>query len=152
LRALRESRASTHRDARVAGAEGDAPGIPGVSICSAMSRQPTSRSSMVLFEIDPQRSAVLPFESDTPRAVQMDRITPWPEAPREAAIAAAGIERYRIWRLCMAGMARAFDGGWLSVVQVLALKPLPPRALVDAAISICPKGGRNARRLTRLRG
>jgi cyclopropane-fatty-acyl-phospholipid synthase len=47
------------------------------------------------------------------------------EAAREAAIAAAGIERYRIWRLYMAGMAHAFDRGWLSVAQVLAIKPLP---------------------------
>jgi cyclopropane-fatty-acyl-phospholipid synthase len=47
------------------------------------------------------------------------------EAARGAAIAAAGIERYRIWRLYMAGMAHAFDRGWLSVAQVLAIKPLP---------------------------
>ena len=47
------------------------------------------------------------------------------EAAREAAIAAAGSERYRIWRLYMAGMAHAFDRGWLSVAQVLAIKPLP---------------------------
>jgi cyclopropane-fatty-acyl-phospholipid synthase len=47
------------------------------------------------------------------------------EAAREAAIAAAGIERYRIWRLYMAGMAHAFDRDWLSVAQVLAIKPLP---------------------------
>jgi cyclopropane-fatty-acyl-phospholipid synthase len=42
------------------------------------------------------------------------------EAAREAALAAAGAERYRIWRLYMAAMAHAFDRGW-----VLALKPLP---------------------------
>jgi len=47
------------------------------------------------------------------------------EAAREAAIAAAGPERYRIWRLYMAGMAHAFARGWLSVAQVLAIKPLP---------------------------
>jgi Mycolic acid cyclopropane synthetase len=47
------------------------------------------------------------------------------EAAREAAIAAAGIERYRVWRLYIAGMAHAFDRGWLSVAQVLAIKPLP---------------------------
>ncbi len=46
------------------------------------------------------------------------------EAAREAAIAAAGIERYRIWRMYMAGMAYAFDRGWLSVCQTLAQKPL----------------------------
>ncbi len=46
------------------------------------------------------------------------------EAAREAAIAAAGIERYRIWRIYMAAMAYAFDCGWLSVCQTLAQKPL----------------------------
>jgi hypothetical protein len=35
------------------------------------------------------------------------------------------VERYRIWRLYMAGMAHAFDRGWMTVAQVLALKPLP---------------------------
>jgi cyclopropane-fatty-acyl-phospholipid synthase len=47
------------------------------------------------------------------------------EAVGKAAIAAAGIERYRVWRLYMAGMAHAFDRGWLSVAQVSAAKPLP---------------------------
>jgi cyclopropane-fatty-acyl-phospholipid synthase len=46
------------------------------------------------------------------------------EAAREQAIAAAGPERYRIWRMYMAGMAHAFDRGWLSVCQVLGQKPL----------------------------
>jgi cyclopropane-fatty-acyl-phospholipid synthase len=46
------------------------------------------------------------------------------EAAREGAIAAAGVERYRIWRIYMAGMAYAFDRGWLSVCQSLAQKPL----------------------------
>ena len=46
------------------------------------------------------------------------------EAARDAAIAAAGIERYRIWRIYMAGMAYAFDRGWLSVCQTVAQKPL----------------------------
>jgi cyclopropane-fatty-acyl-phospholipid synthase len=47
------------------------------------------------------------------------------EAERERAIAAAGAARYRIWRMYMAGMAYAFDRGWLSVCQTLAQKPLP---------------------------
>ena len=46
------------------------------------------------------------------------------EANRDAAIAAAGSERYRIWRLYMPGMAYAFERGFLSVAQVLAAKPL----------------------------
>ena len=46
------------------------------------------------------------------------------EAQREAAIAAAGAERYRVWRMYMVGMAHAFDRGWLSVGQVIAIKPV----------------------------
>jgi cyclopropane-fatty-acyl-phospholipid synthase len=42
-----------------------------------------------------------------------------------AAIEAAGAERYRIWRMFMAGMAYAFDAGWMGVAQVLATKPMP---------------------------
>lgn len=45
------------------------------------------------------------------------------EANEAEAIATAGPERYRIWRLYMPGMAYAFERGWLSVAQVLAAKP-----------------------------
>ena len=45
------------------------------------------------------------------------------EAERERAIAAAGAERYRIWRMYRAGMAFAFDRGLLSLAQLLAQKP-----------------------------
>ncbi|HVV92627.1 MAG TPA: cyclopropane-fatty-acyl-phospholipid synthase family protein [Hyphomicrobiales bacterium] len=45
------------------------------------------------------------------------------EAHADAAIAAAGAERYRIWRIYMAGMAVAFDRGWLSIDQLVAYKP-----------------------------
>jgi cyclopropane-fatty-acyl-phospholipid synthase len=45
------------------------------------------------------------------------------EAHRDEAIEAAGVERYRIWRVYLAGMAQAFDRGWLSVAQVTAYKP-----------------------------
>jgi cyclopropane-fatty-acyl-phospholipid synthase len=44
------------------------------------------------------------------------------EANSEAARAAVGDERYRIWRIYMAGSAHAFDRGWLSLWQVLAGK------------------------------
>jgi cyclopropane-fatty-acyl-phospholipid synthase len=44
------------------------------------------------------------------------------EAEREKAIKAAGVQRYRIWRMYMPAMAYAFDRGWLSVYQVLAQK------------------------------
>ncbi len=46
------------------------------------------------------------------------------EARAAEAIAAVGVERYRIWRVFLAGMAYAFDRGWLSVVQALAYKPM----------------------------
>jgi len=45
------------------------------------------------------------------------------EANAAAAIEAAGAERYRIWRMYMAGMAYAFDAGWLGLAQVLAVRP-----------------------------
>jgi cyclopropane-fatty-acyl-phospholipid synthase len=46
------------------------------------------------------------------------------EACREQAIATAGPEVVRIWRVFLAGMAYAFDHRWLSVAQVLSYKPL----------------------------
>ncbi len=49
------------------------------------------------------------------------------EAERDAAIAAGGAERYRIWRVFLAGMAYAFDRGWLSIAQSLTYKPLAGR-------------------------
>ncbi|RTL86939.1 MAG: methyltransferase domain-containing protein [Hyphomicrobiales bacterium] len=45
------------------------------------------------------------------------------EQHKESAIAAAGPEVYRIWRVYLPGMAYAFERGWLSVAQILALKP-----------------------------
>ncbi len=45
------------------------------------------------------------------------------EAHEDAARADVGDERYRIWRIYMAGSAHAFDRGWLSLWQVLAGKP-----------------------------
>jgi cyclopropane-fatty-acyl-phospholipid synthase len=45
------------------------------------------------------------------------------EAARDTAIRTAGIERYRIWRVYLPGMAYAFDKGWLSIAQVVAYKP-----------------------------
>lgn len=46
------------------------------------------------------------------------------EARAAEVIAAGGEERYRVWRIYLAGMALAFDRGWLSVAQVLAYKPV----------------------------
>lgn len=45
------------------------------------------------------------------------------EACGDRAIQAAGPEVFRIWRVFLAGMAYAFDHGWLSVAQVLSCKP-----------------------------
>jgi cyclopropane-fatty-acyl-phospholipid synthase len=46
------------------------------------------------------------------------------EANAEAARAEVGEEKFRIWRIYMAGSAHAFDRGWLSLWQLLAGKPL----------------------------
>jgi cyclopropane-fatty-acyl-phospholipid synthase len=50
-------------------------------------------------------------------------------ANREAAIAEAGEERERIWRLYMTGSALAFEAGEISVHQVLAAKAGAPHGL-----------------------
>ncbi|HVO90952.1 MAG TPA: cyclopropane-fatty-acyl-phospholipid synthase family protein [Casimicrobiaceae bacterium] len=47
------------------------------------------------------------------------------EAHADQARAEAGEERFRVWRIYLAGSAHAFDRGWLSLWQVLAGKPLP---------------------------
>jgi cyclopropane-fatty-acyl-phospholipid synthase len=51
------------------------------------------------------------------------------EANAEAARREAGDERYRVWRIYMAGSAHAFARGWLSLWQVLAGKTMPDGAL-----------------------
>jgi cyclopropane-fatty-acyl-phospholipid synthase len=45
------------------------------------------------------------------------------EARADEVIKAGGEERYRVWRVYLAGMAHAFDSAWLSIAQVLAYKP-----------------------------
>jgi len=45
------------------------------------------------------------------------------EANEEVARREIGEERYRIWRIYLAGSAHAFERGWLSLWQVLAGKP-----------------------------
>ena len=52
----------------------------------------------------------------------------WCESLESAADAArreVGEERYRVWRIYLAGSAHAFERGWLSLWQLLAGKPLP---------------------------
>jgi len=46
------------------------------------------------------------------------------ESNAEAARAEVGEERYRVWRIYMAGSAYGFDRGWLSLWQLLGGKPL----------------------------
>jgi cyclopropane-fatty-acyl-phospholipid synthase len=47
------------------------------------------------------------------------------EARADEARHEVGEERFRVWRIYMAGSAHAFDRGWLSLWQLLAGKPLP---------------------------
>ena len=51
------------------------------------------------------------------------------EGNADAARREAGDERYRVWRIYLAGSAHAFDRGWLSLWQLLAGKPKPGGAL-----------------------
>ena len=46
------------------------------------------------------------------------------EAAADAARREAGEEKYRVWRIYLAGSAHAFERGWLSIFQLLAGKPL----------------------------
>ena len=46
------------------------------------------------------------------------------EASADAARREIGEEKFRVWRIYMAGSAHAFDRGWLSLWQLLAGKPL----------------------------
>src|SRR5438093_7390957 len=46
------------------------------------------------------------------------------EAHAEAARREVGEEKFRVWRIYLAGSAHAFDRGWLSIFQLLAGKPL----------------------------
>jgi cyclopropane-fatty-acyl-phospholipid synthase len=47
------------------------------------------------------------------------------EANADAARREVGEEKFRIWRIYLAGSAYAFERGWLSIFQLLAGKPLP---------------------------
>jgi cyclopropane-fatty-acyl-phospholipid synthase len=47
------------------------------------------------------------------------------EANADAARTEVGEEKYRVWRIYLAGSAHGFDHGWLSLWQLLAGKPLP---------------------------
>jgi cyclopropane-fatty-acyl-phospholipid synthase len=66
------------------------------------------------------------------------------EANADAARAEVGEEKYRVWRIYLAGSAHAFDRGWLSLWQLLAGKPLPdgrlPHPLTRAYMYPCGGG------------
>jgi cyclopropane-fatty-acyl-phospholipid synthase len=47
------------------------------------------------------------------------------EANADVARQEVGEERFRVWRIYLAGSAHAFDRGWLSIFQLLVGKPLP---------------------------
>ena len=46
------------------------------------------------------------------------------ESNADTARAEVGEEKFRVWRIYMAGSAHAFDRGWMSLWQLLAGKPL----------------------------
>ncbi len=70
------------------------------------------------------------------------------ERHKERAMEAVEPATYRIWRVYLAGMAYAFERGWLSIAQVVALKPKDgrpsPRPLTRAYQYI-PAVARNMR-------
>lgn len=51
------------------------------------------------------------------------------EAHTDEAKREVGDERFRVWRIYMAGSAHAFDRGWMSLWQILAGKPMPDGSL-----------------------
>ena len=51
------------------------------------------------------------------------------EANADAARREVGEEKFRIWRIYLAGSAHSFDRGWLSLFQLLVGKPLPDGSL-----------------------
>src|SRR5574340_94067 len=46
------------------------------------------------------------------------------EARQQRSEQLVGEDRYRVWRIYMAGSAHAFERGWLSIFQILGAKPL----------------------------
>jgi cyclopropane-fatty-acyl-phospholipid synthase len=79
--------------------------------------------AQVMGEISRQELEILDVECLRPHyAATLLRWVRRLEARRAEAIALAGEERYRIWRIYMAGCALAFERNWLSIYQVLAGK------------------------------
>ncbi|HVF64035.1 MAG TPA: cyclopropane-fatty-acyl-phospholipid synthase family protein [Casimicrobiaceae bacterium] len=72
------------------------------------------------------RCGLEPIDAESLREHYAKTLWHWTErleANAEAARHETGDERYRIWRIYMAGSAHAFERGWLSLWQVLAGKP-----------------------------
>ena len=55
------------------------------------------------------------------------------ENQADAARREVGEEKFRVWRIYLAGSAHAFERGWLSIFQLLAGKPLPDGTLPHPA-------------------
>jgi cyclopropane-fatty-acyl-phospholipid synthase len=55
------------------------------------------------------------------------------EANADATRREVGEEKFRVWRIYLAGSAHAFDRGWLSIFQLLVGKPLPDGRLPHPA-------------------
>ena len=55
------------------------------------------------------------------------------ESQADAARREVGEEKFRVWRIYLAGSAHAFDRGWMSIFQLLAGRPLPDGALPHPA-------------------
>ncbi|MGH7088560.1 MAG: class I SAM-dependent methyltransferase, partial [Stellaceae bacterium] len=76
--------------------------------------------SLVLQEMARQGFDVIDVESLRPHyAATLARWVERLEAQEARAVALAGPERYRIWRIYMAGCAAAFARNWISVYQVV---------------------------------
>ncbi len=79
--------------------------------------------SRVLYDMAGAGFDILDVESLRPHyALTLQHWVRRLEEKRAAAIATAGAERYRIWRIFMAGTAHAFDAGLLDLHQVLVAK------------------------------
>jgi len=55
------------------------------------------------------------------------------EGNANAARSEVGDQRFRVWRIYLAGSAHAFERGWLSIFQLLAGRPLPDGKLPHPA-------------------
>jgi cyclopropane-fatty-acyl-phospholipid synthase len=55
------------------------------------------------------------------------------ESNADAARSEVGEEKFRVWRIYLAGSAHAFERGWLSIFQLLAGRPLPDGQLPHPA-------------------